>query len=862
MPRGPRVSTSEQGITQLSLIDQQEYLKTAPCVPLLRRLVREWRAQGYPGATEISRQLLTWWFETDHQLADHRPFAYHESQRVAIETLIYVYEVAKTRTRHALLEAFARDAGEIRLPPEDDFARYCVKMATGSGKTKVMSLAIVWQYWNAIQGANDQDYARTFLIVAPNVIVLERLKADFANGKIFQTDPLMPPSLRYFWDAQTMVRGDSERPNSAGLILLTNIQQLYERPNRNDEQETDALAAVLGPKGPPPQSEGADFADVIARRDGKLLVLNDEAHHTHDEGSMWNTVIHNLHDSTPIASQLDFSATPRFQKGSLFPWVISDYPLKQAIIDGVVKRPYKGVADIPEVPSDHATIKYEGFIVAAANRWREYREQLAGVGKRPLLFIMLNSVDDAEDVGAALREKWPEDFAGERTLIIHTKADGELRGEGKNKDDLAQARKLVQQVDDAASPVNAIVSVLMLREGWDVQNVTVVLGLRPYTAKANILPEQTIGRGLRLMFRGQSVGYTERVDIIGNKAFLDFVEQLDTLEQLELGTYKVGDEKLTILTIQPDDAKRDYDIAIPQLSPMLARKKSLGEEIASLNVQAFVCPPLPRTRGDAAERHFRYEGRDFLTMEKEFEREYDIPTPQTAGEIIGYHARLIAKDLKLPAQFAALAPKVREFFETKAFGGAVDLDDPTIIQAMSRPPVIYITKRLFGDALRDKIVEGLEPTLQGEPRRLSEALPFPFSDTRNALAGRKCILNYAPCTNAFERGFGAFLDGASDVMAWCKVPDSFKFYIEYTDQRASLRYYYPDFIAVTDDGGHWIVETKGAETVEVVHKDRAAQLWCENATRLTGETWRYLKVPQKDFNDLQPTTFADLTLLG
>ncbi len=861
MPRAKANPTDETGITQLSLIDQQEYLKTAPCVPLLRRRVREWRDQGYPDATDVSRKLLAWWFLNDHRLPDGRPFEYHASQREAIETLIYVYEVAKTRTRHALLEQFARDLGEIRLPPADDFARYCVKMATGSGKTKVMSLAIVWQYFNAVMGGNDTDYARTFLIVAPNVIVLERLKTDFAGGYIFNCDPLMPPYMRYFWDMQTLVRGDGERAHSQGLILLTNIQQLYERPDKNGDAEAEPLAAVLGPKAPPARSESADFAEVIARRDGGLLVLNDEAHHTHDEGSKWNEVIHGLHERTPVVSQLDFSATPRFQKGALFPWVISDYPLKQAIIDGIVKRPYKGIANIPEIASDDASIKYEGFITAGVARWREYREQLEAVGKRPLLFIMLNGTVEADQVGAYLQDKYPDEFAGDKTLVIHTKSDGEIKGEGRNKDDLAQARQLVQKVDDPSSPVNAIVSVLMLREGWDVQNVTVVVGLRPYSAKANILPEQTIGRGLRLMFRGQSVGYTERVDIIGNKAFLDFVEQLDTLEQLELGTFKIGEEKLSIMTIQPDEEKRAYDIAIPQLSPLLQRKKSLAEEIAALDVQAFACPPLPRTPNDAAEKRFRYEGRDFITLQKEFEREYDIPTPRSAGEVIGYQARLIANDLKLPAQFAALVPKLREFFETKAFGGSVDLEDPIIIQAMSRVPVLYVVRRLFGDALREKIVEGLEPSLQGEARHLSDALPFPFSNP-NALAGRKCILNFAPCSNAFERAFGSFLDGAADVAAWCKIPDNFKFTIEYTDQRASLRYYYPDFIAVTDDGIRWIIETKGMESVEVAHKDRAALLWCENATRLTGEVWRYIKVPQKDFYELQPAAFSDVILLG
>ena len=87
---------------------------------------------------------------------------------------------------------------------------------------------------------------------------------------------------------------------------------------------------------------------------------------------------------------------------------------------------------------------------------------------------------------------------------------------------------------------NAIVSVLMLREGWDVKNVTVVVGLRPYSAKANILPEQAIGRGLRLMFRDIPVGFTERVDIIGYQKFLDFVDDLKKLENLKPETFELG----------------------------------------------------------------------------------------------------------------------------------------------------------------------------------------------------------------------------------------------------------------------------------------------------------------------------------
>jgi type III restriction enzyme len=168
------------------------------------------------------------------------------------------------------------------------------------------------------------------------------------------------------------------------------------------------------------------------------------------------------------------------------------------------------------------------------------------------------------------------------------------------------ARKASREVDDEKSPISCIVSVMMLREGWDVQGVTVIVGLRPYSSKANILPEQTVGRGLRLMFHG-ATGYTERVDVIGNNKFIEFVEQLEREEDIQLETFKIG-EKVTIITIAPDLAKADKDIAIPILSPILTRKKSLAEEIAGLDVNAFDCPVLPRKQDDAVAKTFRYEG--------------------------------------------------------------------------------------------------------------------------------------------------------------------------------------------------------------------------------------------------------------
>ena len=141
---------------------------------------------------------------------------------------------------------------------------------------------------------------------------------------------------------------------------------------------------------------------------------------------------------------------------------------------------------------------------------------------------MMNDTDEADDVAGLAAREISGRVRGRQAEVIHT----DKVGRGHRKKTWTRRGQAARNVDDEESPINAIVSVVMLREGWDVQGVTVVVGLRPYTAKANILPEQTIGRGLRLMFRDQGSGYVERVDIIGNKKFLDFVDDLEKLKRI------------------------------------------------------------------------------------------------------------------------------------------------------------------------------------------------------------------------------------------------------------------------------------------------------------------------------------------
>jgi len=311
----------------------------------------------------------------------------------------------------------------------------------------------------------------------------------------------------------------------------------------------------------------------------------------------------------------------------------------------------------------------------------------------------------------------------------------------------------------------------------------------------------------------------------------------------------------------PDTDKMQFDLGLPELTPILTRKKSLAQEIANIDVMSFNVNPLPLKDKEIADtKTFIYEGYDILTDEKLLEREYTIPPAQTAEEVIGYYARRIAQNIKLPSQFAALAPKIREFFKHKAFGKEVDLEDKTVVRAMSSQLASYVVAKVFEKVLREAVVEEKTPELITPSRKLSSSFPFPFS--KIIYEAKKTIYNYVACDNNFERDFAKFLDNAEDVRAFAKLTEQFGFCIEYTDKLANIRHYYPDFVVKLSNDEHWIVETKGREDVEVAMKDEAARNWCDNATQLIGTKWQYLKVLQKNFEDLHPEEFNDLLVIN
>ena len=206
-----------------------------PLVANIRREIQTWRTAGYQGASATSRALLQWWFETEHQVeaADHTlsTFRYYFAQREAVETVIWLHDVRKVRDKFDLLRFDASGAVSANMFDED-WPRYVVKMATGAGKTKVLSLLIAWSYFHKLY-ETDSALARNFLLIAPNIIVLDRLRADFDGLRIFFNDPVLPDNghagrdWRDDFQLTLHIQDDVRIVRPTGNLFLTNIHRVY-----------------------------------------------------------------------------------------------------------------------------------------------------------------------------------------------------------------------------------------------------------------------------------------------------------------------------------------------------------------------------------------------------------------------------------------------------------------------------------------------------------------------------------------------------------------------------------------------------------------------------------------------------------
>ena len=220
-----------------------------PLVHKIRKKVKEWRDNNYKGASETSKSLLNWWFKMEHLITsenqDLMQFKYYFAQREAVETVVYLFEVARVKDKYDLLRYDSSEAVSTGMFDED-WLRLVLKMATGSGKTKVISLIITWCYFHKLYEENS-TLSTNFLLIAPNIIVLDRLRADFDGLKIFWKDPLIPDNG---YDGQNWnddfqltlhIQDDVSIVRKTGNFFLTNIHRVYSSNDSEPSFEDDNL---------------------------------------------------------------------------------------------------------------------------------------------------------------------------------------------------------------------------------------------------------------------------------------------------------------------------------------------------------------------------------------------------------------------------------------------------------------------------------------------------------------------------------------------------------------------------------------------------------------------------------------------
>ena len=817
----------------------------------LRKAVYKWREDGYPGITDTTRELLQFWFEEDHKL-DGELFKLWFCQREAIETLIYVYGVMKKRNFIDMARDFGAGPIQAYDPSYDQYPLYAFKMATGSGKTFVMALVIVWSYFNH-KFENKEDYASKFLLITGEKnVIYDRLKRDFKDGAIFKKWSFIPPKWEDKFDLQVILKEDPIHIIPENVLFLTNIQQLEERKGKKEEVEeyVDDLLVLKEVKKHDIYLENR-IKEVLTKCPN-IMILKDEAHHIYSFEKAWKKILLNLHENLVsqygkgINMELDFSATPKTETGALFPWIIVDFPLKEAIEMSIVKLPLKGIVkNAEEIASKKAVERYRAWIDAGIRRWREYKKALKPLSKPPVLFIQCSSNKESDEVFEYVNSI--PDLKG-KVLLIHTDSTGNIQ-----KKDLEPARKAAKLIDEPEkiksdpelkdlfpNGIEAIVSTMMLNEGWDVRNVNVIVGLRPYGSKRKVLPEQVIGRGLRKMFPDEPPDIEHSINIlevIGPPGLTEILEDLEAEEGIKFAEFDT-DKSLNLTTIFVDEDKLDKDIEIPILSSRIVIREF---DISGVNIDSLPSLKIPL---ENKVLEMEYIAVDMLKGVERIKRKWDLPVPKDAKNVIAYYTDLILKRLKIGRAFANFYPIVKKYVQSKLFDVEVDINDPRTLYNLSNPKVQEELIRLFVDAFKEMTFTEREPK-RTDVIKLLGTPPFVWS--KQVYPADKCIFNYVPCDNNFEIDFAKFLDRAEDVEAFSKIVPKIGFFVEYRDSNGNLRLYYPDFIVKMKTGEKIIVETKGRVDVDVEHKDARIKIWCEDASNLTGEKWKFVRVDQKLF---------------
>ncbi len=885
----------------------------------LEQEVTSWSRQGWhSGISQTTQDLLEYWFRRDEESAG----GFYQCQKTAIETIIYCHEVLRIKTLKDLYIKFAPEALEKHLVLKEEvesipFAKYCMKMATGSGKTWVLLALIIWQYFNSIRGEKKEDdlFSSRFFVVAPGHEVLNRLLDAFRGRRDPKTgnrdpstsyqnmDLFIPPGNH--WRDQfhlEILEPEDIRPNKtppdSPLLYLTNWQQfilkkrggnLWEKYTGEDVEEKPRGEVIL------------DF--LAAYPD--LVVLNDEAHHVHGKKNqrgdelLWRrflAALYNRMNSEHQAQrglflQVDFSATPFFGTGAykeFFPHIVYDYDLTEATRDMLVKQLFleerqqirgERLEELDfraeRLGKSRAKDQVKGLsagqklmLEIGRKKLEQISEEFSakGIDKKPVMMVLCEDTkvaDFAKDHFLKLTDEHGEPYDDKKVMAIHT---------GLSDAELKTARDRLDKIDDDSDPLRVVISVLMLREGFDKNNICVTVVLR--ATEADLLLEQIVGRGIRQMFpeaKSPELWQSKLEAFEQLKAkqtpsncldFLFIVEHprfRKFYDLLREQGYIIGEGDTSKINaggdLIPVDAMperiENYDIAWP----VMVYEEAKIPDISRIDLKTLPGYPsdfeqLKSMLGKISitDRHLDTgtKSKTWKLDNKYFDYNHFLRTASDA----------IARQGKTPILTAAkakIAALLDEYASNRLFGKAIDYSVPenyTVLNFISVFDFVVEEVRKAIIALMDQAQFNSKSLW----RRLSDLKRIMVRESKS-LETIKCIYprsGYNPVGGGFERDFMLnTLIPSPEVLAFARLQRKHGLVISYRDDNGILRNYEVDFIVKTA-GKIYLLETKGERDLEsptVMLKARAAQSWAENAS---------LIFPPPELN--QPKAFEYLIL--
>ncbi|MBI5277350.1 MAG: DEAD/DEAH box helicase family protein [Burkholderiales bacterium] len=877
------------------IIDTRENTRRMELIPLvdnIRDRVRKWHGAGWPGATGITVELLTHWWDPDRVAQRQWPFYF--CQLEAIETLIWQ------------LEAAPEFRQGINVPGDGGpFERLCNKMATGAGKTTVMSMIITWQVLNAlIYPKSPRKYSTAIFIVAPGLTVKDRLRV------------LLPGETDNYYDAFGLCPSEALRQKlNQADILIENWHTLM--PLKQQDRSV--------------VKKGAEGDEAFTRRVmGKLathkdiVVINDEAHHAYrkpadikvskaeaqalgidlDEATRWIEGLDRIHKTRRISRCYDLSATPFAPTGrtnteaGLFTWVVSDFGLNDAIEAGLVKTPRVVVRDdaVPNAQTLRPKLYHiyrEPAVAEDLNRrgaepheplpelvqhaytllgadWRETAARWAEAGHatRPVLLTVCNRTETAarvEHYFSTGKVHWPELHEPNRTLRVDSrvleKAEiGETASSDKDyeerlhaiveaanipderKERLAPLKKeeLLRELVDtvgkrgqAGQDLQCVVSVAMLSEGWDAKNVTHIMGLRAFTSQ--LLCEQVIGRGLR------RVSY----DIDENGLYVpEFVNVFGVPLSIALQPGEGGDGVMAVkpsTQVESLSSRNPYEVrwpnilrvdqvVRPQLVAEWSKVTKLVLDPSTTPMHADIAPAL----GGAADWD-QIVHIDLEKLPEEFRLQRLVfKAAQRAFEQLqpqfkGQREYLLFQLVKLVEQFLA---------------------EPGLIEIPSLFHQDPLRKRILFALNIDKVIQHLmqhvieqntlrlEPIFDGERPIGSTRDMRTWYTTKVVEPTQRSQISHIVVDSGWEKYAANIAEAHPGVAAWAKN-DHLGFNVLYL-WNGSKRRYIPDFLIRLQSGKNLVLEIKGQDSPQDQAKRAALDMWVKAVNAHGGfGTWAW-----------------------